>query len=66
MKDIMNKSDLPVGFGIALSQNEAAMKRFNSLSDAQKKTVINKTRKINSTHDMQCFVNCLSDGLLNI
>lgn len=41
----MNKTDLPIGFGIALAQNETAMKQFESLSSTQKEAVINKTRK---------------------
>ncbi len=62
----MNKTDLPIGFGIALAQNETAMKQFESLSSTQKEAVINKTRKINSKNEMQLFVNYLSEGLLNI
>ncbi|MDE6863852.1 MAG: hypothetical protein K2J41_05650 [Eubacterium sp.] len=62
----MNKTDLPIGFGIALAQNETAMKQFESLSSTQKEAVINKTRKINSKNEMQCFVNYLSEGSLNI
>lgn len=62
----MNKKDLPLGFGMALAQNEAAMKQFETLTESEKETVINKTRKINSKREMQCFVNCLSEGGLNI
>lgn len=62
----MNKTDLPIGFGIALAQNETAMKQFESLSSTQKEAIINKTRKINSKNEMQLFVNYLSEGLLNI
>ena len=62
----MNKTDLPIGFGIALAQNETAIKQFESLSSTQKEAVINKTRKINSKNEMQLFVNYLSEGLLNI
>ena len=62
----MNKTDLPIGFGIALAQNETAMKQFESLSSTQKEAVINKTRKINSKNEMQLFVNYLSEGLLII
>ena len=62
----MNKTDLPIGFGIALAQNETAMKQFESLSSTQKEAVINKTRKINTKNEMQLFVNYLSEGLLNI
>ena len=28
--------ELPLGFGMALAQNEAAMKRFEALSEAEK------------------------------
>lgn len=62
----MDKTDLPIGFGMALAQNETAMKQFEALSENQKQTVINKTRKINSKHEMQSFVNCLSEGSLHI
>ncbi|MDE5973706.1 MAG: hypothetical protein K2G73_03450 [Eubacterium sp.] len=62
----MSKTDLPIGFGMALAQNENAMKQFESLSSSQKEAIINKTRKINSKNEMQCFVNCLSEGSLNI
>lgn len=62
----MNKTDLPIGFGIALAQNETAMKQFESLSSTQREAVINKTRKINSKNEMQLFVNYLSEGLLNM
>ena len=62
----MNKPDLPIGFGIALAQNETAMKQFESLSSTQREAVINKTRKINSKNEMQLFVNYLSEGLLNM
>lgn len=58
----MNYSDLPVGFGMALMQNEVAMKQFEKLDELQKQAVINKTRKINSKNDMKCFVNSLSEG----
>ncbi len=62
----MNKIDLPLGFGMALAQNETAMKQFEALNENQKLSVINKTRKINSKHEMQSFVHCLSEGSLNI
>ena len=62
----MNKKDLPLGFGMALAQNEPAMKRFEALSEAQKNDVINRTHKINSKYEMQCLVNSLSEGTLGI
>lgn len=62
----MNKKDLPLGFGMALAQNEPAMKRFEALTEAQKNDVINRTHKINSKYEMQCLVNSLSEGTLGI
>ena len=62
----MEKTDLPLGFGIALAQNEPAMKRFESLSEAQKVDIVNKIHNINSKQEMQSFVNSLSDGSLSI
>lgn len=62
----MNKNDLPLGFGMALAQNETAMQQFEALTNQQKEAVINKTRKINSKSEMKSFVICLSEGSLQI
>lgn len=62
----MNRNDLPLGLGMALAQNEPAMKQFESLSEQQKSAVINRTKKINSKYEMQCLVNGLSEGTLNL
>lgn len=63
---MMNKNELPLGFGMALAENENAMKQFESLNEAQKQAVLNKTRKINSKQEMQSFVSYLSQGSLSI
>ena len=62
----MNRNDLPLGLGMALSKNEPAMKQFEALSEQQKSAVINRTKKINSKYEMQCLVNGLSEGTLNL
>ncbi|MDE6723214.1 MAG: hypothetical protein K2J55_03355 [Eubacterium sp.] len=62
----MHKNNLPLSFGNALAKNEHAMKQFEMLSDYQKQAVINKTRKINSEYEMDCFVDYFSNGSLNI
>lgn len=38
----MNGSELPLGFGMALAQNEKAMQKFESLSQTEKDNVIQK------------------------
>ena len=56
--------ELPMGFGMALAQNEAAMKQFESLSEAQKQAVIQRTHSINSKQEMRQLVAslCNPDG----
>lgn len=62
----MNKNDLPLGFGMALAQNETAMQQFEALTGKQKEAVVNKTKKINSKKEMKSFVSSLSEGSLQI
>lgn len=62
----MNKIDLPLGFGMALSQNESAMKQFEALSETQKAAIISKTHNVNSKQEMQNLVNSLLNGSNNI
>lgn len=54
--------ELPLGFGMALAQNEEAMKRFEHLSDVEKQAIINKTHTVNSKREMQALVNNLTNG----
>lgn len=62
----MVNHDLPLSFSRALAKNENAMKQFEMLSDNQKQAVLNKTRKINSGYEMDCFVDYFSNGSLGI
>ncbi len=53
----MDQLELPLGFGMALAQNEPAMKRFESYSEAEKQAIIQKTHSITSKQEMRAFVN---------
>lgn len=55
----MDKLELPLGFGMALAQNEAAMQRFEALSESAKAAVVEKTHTVNSKREMQDLVNSL-------
>ena len=48
--------ELPLGFGMALAQNEAAMQKFESLSDAEKHNIIRQTHRVTSKREMQQLV----------
>lgn len=56
------KLELPLGFGMALAQNEAAMKRFEALSDAEKQAFLGRTDAVQSKHEMQMLVDSLLHG----
>lgn len=44
---------------MALAQNEAAMKQFESLSEAEKAAVVAKTHSVGSKREMRDLVNSL-------
>lgn len=51
--------ELPLGFGMALAQNEAAMRRFEALSEAEKQSVIQRTHSVHSKQEMRQLVSGL-------
>lgn len=57
MKDI----ELPLGFGMALAQNEAAMKKFTSLTEAEKKSVLQQAHHVNSKREMRQLVSSIAE-----
>ena len=58
----MDSLELPLGFGMALTQNEQAMQVFESMTDAQKRAVIEKTHTVSSRREMQQLVSGLVSG----
>ncbi len=53
-------NELPLGFGIALTKNPAAMEYFSTLTPAHKREVIAHTHTIRSKEEMDRFVGKLS------
>ncbi len=51
--------DLPVGFGMALSQNIYAMEYFSSLPKPGQRAIIEQARSVSSNAEMHNFVNSL-------
>lgn len=52
----MEKTEMPVGLGMALAMNPEAMEKFSSLTEKQKNKVINGTHTIQSRKEMQQYV----------
>ncbi len=55
-------TELPLGFGMALAQNEAAMHRFESLSETKKQAVLRQVHNVRSKAEMRQLVSSLSSG----
>ena len=51
--------ELPIGFGLSLAANTKAMEAFSKMNDAEKTSVVEKSRQMQSRADMESFVNKL-------
>ena len=51
---------LPLGLGMALAQNEAAMQRFTAMTEAEKQALIQQCHQVQSKREMQQLVNQLT------
>ena len=49
----MGDGSLPVGFGMALAQNETAMRKYEALTEAEKKALMNKIHGVQSKNEMR-------------
>ena len=55
---------VPIGFGLALSGNTAAMNRYAHLSEQQKQDVLNKAHNVRSEKEMYSLVAELANGMM--
>lgn len=53
---------VPIGFGMALSANTAAMNRYVSLSEPEKQAILNKAHNVRSEKEMYSLVAALANG----
>ena len=51
---------VPIGFGLALSANTAAMNRYAQLDEGQKNEILNKAHNVRSEKEMHDLVNSLA------
>lgn len=54
---------VPIGFGLALSANTAAMNRYSHLSENQKQEILNKAHNVRSEKEMYSLVASLANGV---
>lgn len=60
----MDFSSVPIGFGLALSSNAAAMNRYAQLTESQKQDILNKAHNVRSEKEMYSLVASLAIGTM--
>ena len=55
---------IPIGFGLALSANTAAMNRYAQLNESQKQDILNKAHNVRSEKEMYSLVASLANGTM--
>ena len=53
---------VPIGFGLALSANTAAMNRYAHLTESQKQDILNKAHNVRNEKEMYSLVASLANG----
>ena len=61
----MDQTSTPIGFGLALSSNTAAMNRYAHLSEPQKQEILNKAHQVRSDEEMYSLVASLANGTIS-
>lgn len=57
----MGDGTLPVGFGMALAQNQTALRKYEALTEQEKKTLMNRIHAVQSKSEMRQLVAELAD-----
>ena len=60
----MDFYNVPIGFGLALSANTAAMNRYAQMSEAQKQNILNLAHNVRSEKEMYALVASLANGTI--
>ena len=62
--NMMDFYKVPIGFGLALSANAAAMNRYAHLSESQKQDILNRAHNVRSEKEMYTLVANLANGTM--
>lgn len=60
----MDFYQVPIGFGLALSANTAAMNRYAHLTESEKQDILNKAHNVRSEKEMYSLVATLANGTM--
>lgn len=59
-KEVIIMTDAPIGFLMAISQNQSAMDRYSALSKPQRQELIDRAKRASSRREMQQIVDSLA------
>ena len=60
----MDFYQVPIGFGLALSANTAAMNRYAQLDETEKQGILDKAHHVRSEEEMYALVATLAHGTM--
>lgn len=60
----MDFYNMPIGFGLALSGNTAAMTYYAQLTEQQKDDILNRAHNVRSEEEMYALVASLANGTM--
>lgn len=53
--------DVPIGFGLSLAMNEAAMEHYSRMTEEERKQWLEKTKQVQSKAEMEKLVNQIGE-----
>jgi uncharacterized protein YdeI (YjbR/CyaY-like superfamily) len=62
MENYLNHPEVPIGLGMALAKNPAAMNYFSNLDVESQRRIIDQTHSVRSKEQMDAFVSHFTDG----
>lgn len=60
----MDFYNVPIGFGLAMAGNTAAMNRYAHLSESQRQAVLDRAHNAHSEKEMYTLVANLANGMM--
>lgn len=59
--NFLEEDEIPLGFGMALAQNEKALEKFGQLDERQKQRFLFEARHVRNRNEMQSIVNRIGE-----
>lgn len=61
----MKEEKWPIGFAMSMAMNETAMQRFGTMTEGEKKQIVDKSRQVESKSEMETLVDGIAKEHFN-